>query len=594
MAAALLAAQYLTAIAFGLLGVASLVDFMRTREPANGWLALAIGMLAATAVLGRLQPLLTGAPARVMADVSLVALLASGYGLLRLRASFIPLSRRLRIGAEVGLVLVAAIAVLAQLPTSPDVRPTAFQSLVIALVVFAWAACVGEPIVRFWLAARGRPAVQRARLRSLSAGFAMIVAILVVAVIAPTALTSMGAKLVVQLLVLGIVPLLFFSFWPPAIVRREWRASEESALRAAIQDLLLYSRSRNELARRALEWALRLVGADAGAVVEESGELLANNGMEPAQARELMARVDAQTQSQVVSLRGQRQAAIVVRLPLAGGPGALIVVSGPFTPVFGTDELKRVVQYSTAITAGLDRAIVTERLSALEETKTHFLNLASHELRGPLTVIRGYLSMMEKGSLGEINEKVSRVLPLLVGKAEEMNLLIEQMLEAARLEEGRLELRPQRRDLRELVEHTVEMMRPLAGDKHSIRLEEPETAVPVTVDPDRIGTILANLIDNAFKYSPGGGEVACRVTVSNGVSQVAVIDRGVGIDAADMPRLFTRFGRVVTRETAHIGGTGLGLYLSRELARLHRGDITVESEPGAGSTFVLSVPSDPA
>ena len=171
-----------------------------------------------------------------------------------------------------------------------------------------------------------------------------------------------------------------------------------------------------------------------------------------------------------------------------------------------------------------------------------------------------------------------------------MNLLVEQMLEAARLEEGRLELRPQRADLRELATHAVELMRPLSGGQHALILESPESEVPVVVDRDRIGTILNNLLENAMKYSPSGGEVRCTVIRDKEVGKVKVTDTGVGIAPSDMPQLFTRFGRVVTKETSHIPGTGLGLWLSRELARMHGGDITVVSRPGKGSTFTLAVP----
>jgi signal transduction histidine kinase len=106
--------------------------------------------------------------------------------------------------------------------------------------------------------------------------------------------------------------------------------------------------------------------------------------------------------------------------------------------------------------------------------------------------------------------------------------------------------------------------------------------------------VVANLVHNALKYSPAGGEV--RVSASraaDGRAEVAVADEGVGIAAEDLDRLFTRFGRIVTPETAGIPGTGLGLYLARDLARRHGGDVGVTSEPGRGSTFTLALPAAP-
>ena len=110
------------------------------------------------------------------------------------------------------------------------------------------------------------------------------------------------------------------------------------------------------------------------------------------------------------------------------------------------------------------------------------------------------------------------------------------------------------------------------------------------VDSERIQTIVTNLVDNAVKYSPNGGEVACLVTLRGGLARVAVKDGGVGIAKADLNLLFTRFGRVPNPATNHLPGTGLGLYLGRQLARLHGGDITVDSVPGEGSTFTLHLP----
>jgi signal transduction histidine kinase len=183
------------------------------------------------------------------------------------------------------------------------------------------------------------------------------------------------------------------------------------------------------------------------------------------------------------------------------------------------------------------------------------------------------------------------VLPQLIARADEMNGLVEQMIEAARLEEGRLELKPEHADLREIAARALELVRPLADDAHPLVIDAPKDEVPVVVDSERIATIVSNLLTNAIKYSPDGGEVRCSVVRENSVAKVEVRDAGVGIASKDMPRLFTRFGRISNRATNHVPGTGLGLYLSRELARMHGGDLTVESVPGKGSTFTLAVPA---
>ncbi|HEY4026183.1 MAG TPA: PAS domain-containing sensor histidine kinase [Candidatus Dormibacteraeota bacterium] len=229
----------------------------------------------------------------------------------------------------------------------------------------------------------------------------------------------------------------------------------------------------------------------------------------------------------------------------------------------------------------------------LEQLKTDFLKLASHELRAPLGVVRGYISMIEDGTLGPVDTNVSSVLPLLRGKLDDMNRLINDMLETARLEDSALQLRLAPLDLRDIVHQSVRSLEPLADPRHGLITSTPGRSVMVMGDPSRLSMVLTNLVHNALKYSPDGGEVRITCTVTDGRAQVAVADQGVGIAPESLGLLFTRFGRVITQQTSGIGGTGLGLYLARDLARRHGGDVEVESEPGRGSTFTLTLPVAP-
>jgi len=228
-----------------------------------------------------------------------------------------------------------------------------------------------------------------------------------------------------------------------------------------------------------------------------------------------------------------------------------------------------------------------ERMASVERVKSEFLRLASHELRGPLGVLGGYLSMLDDGSLSP--QQLRPVLPVLSGKVAEMNRLVDQMLETARLEEGKLRLDTEHVELGRMVSEAVRAVLPLGAPRHQVVIDAP-LRVTVHADASRILTVLANLVGNAVKYSPGGGEVRCTVRAEEGKALVRVSDQGIGIAPEDLPRLFTRFGRVVTPQNSHIAGTGLGLYLARELARMHGGDITVESRHGVGSTFTFAMP----
>jgi PAS domain S-box-containing protein len=230
------------------------------------------------------------------------------------------------------------------------------------------------------------------------------------------------------------------------------------------------------------------------------------------------------------------------------------------------------------------------RMRELERMKSDFLNLASHELRGPLSVLRGYLSMIEDGSLGNLSSGMRQVLPVMTAKMREMNILINQMLETARLEDSRLVLNIEPLDLRDVAREAVESMRPLVDAAHRLTLDDGPAPVPVQGDRNRLVTIVTNLIDNGLKYSPAGGEVRVTVSRDDVAARISVADKGLGIDAVDLPRLFTRFGRLVNEDNSHIPGTGLGLYLARELTRMHGGDITAESKRRAGSKFTITLP----
>ena len=579
-------AQDLTALGFVLLGAATVREWYRHRGTAQAMLAISLVSLAIVAALGPIQTLI--GPSTVLGILVVVAFEVSGYFVLRFRDAFLPLSKRALQAATALLIVsclvgVAAVTVLAN-------ADRAVMTVVGLEIILAWSLFTGEPIVRFWLASRGMPSVQQARMRALSFGFAVLIAILVVDVLGGSALQSPLAIVITQLIALAIVPVIYVSFAPPALLRRIWRMGEESELRSAIQDLLIFSSTRQELAEKAAGWARRLLGAEGAFIVDSQGALMASAGVTRGEVEEIMSGRRVEPDGGLERALPGRGAAIVVPLRLTEGAGHLGVTAGTFTPLFGSDEVNQLQGYASAVAAGLERAKVTERLAAIERNKTQFLNLASHELRGPMTVVRGYVSMLEGGLLGDLNERGRKAVPVISAKVMEMNALIEQMIEAARLEDGALMLRPAEIDLRDVVIEAVEAARPLVDERHEISLRTPGRRVPVRVDAERVKTIVSNLVSNAIKYSPDGGVIECELTARGGIARVAVKDSGVGIAQGDLPILFTRFGRISTPHTDHLPGTGLGLYLGRQLARLHGGEITVESASGKGSTFTLHLP----
>ncbi len=583
-------AQNLTALGFVALGMATALEWYRYRGKAQGRLALSMVALSIVAALGRVQAMfgVSSAGAVVLGMVTIIAFLASGYYVLMFRDAFLPLSRRARQAATALLAVSCVIGVADATLLShagPQVLAVAGAVLILTWVVFA-----GEPIFRFWYSSRNLPSVQKYRMRAISFGFAGLVLILVYSLFGGGAVQSPAAIIATQLVALAMVPLIYVSFAPPGLLRRIWRMGEESELRAAIQDLLIFSPTRQDLAEKALGWAKRMLGGDGAFIVDWEGKVMASSGVSHSDAIEIMASRKGAREGGIEQPLAGRGAAIVAPLHLTEGSGFLGVTSGPFTPLFGSDEVNQLQGYASAVTAGLERARVTERMAAIERNKTQFLNLASHELRGPLTVVRGYVSMLEGGLLGNLNERGRKAVPVISAKVLEMNALIEQMIEAARLEDGGLMLRQQDHDLRDIVSAAVEAVTLVIDSTHDIRLRCPDRPVHVRVDGERVKTIVTNLLSNAIKYSPAGGTVDCEIVNRGGIARVSVKDKGLGIAKEDLPVLFTRFGRVSTPETDSLPGTGLGLYLGRQLARLHGGEITVDSEAGRGSNFTLHLP----
>jgi signal transduction histidine kinase len=573
-------------LAFALLAIRTFVSWVQQPDWRRGYLAIALGSLSILILISPLISTSTGFTSQAITDIAVLLFLGSGYGLLMFRDSFVPYRPgpiRIITGA---MVVVGILAIVLQLPSNPDSPHSALQTLDFVAIVGLWAYCILEPIVTFWRASMDRPAVEKARLRALGIGYAGLLLVVVIGTIAGT--LSDLLSVLVSLAALAIVPVLYVAFFPPAWLRRIWRQPEEDQYRRAMHDLLLYSPDRATLAERALGWSERLVGGDAAFVVDGDGSILASRGI----SREDAMALSARSSYRHVNERDgqdpwQHGRSVVIPLDLRQGRGAMVIMTGRLSPMFGDDELGRLRQYATSTTAGLDRVTLNSKIAALERAKTDFLNIASHELRGPMTVIKGYLTMLDSGAMGDLSAKARSVLPLLISKADEVNWMIEQMIEASRLEEGRLALKRRRFDIVELTDNAIDSVR-MQMSGHELKVDFPVEPIDADVDPDRFQIVIRNLLSNAAKYSATGSDIDVDVRRNGDKAFISVTDHGVGIQPEDLKMLFTRFTRI--ESSAHVQGTGLGLWLSREIALMHDGDLTVESKPGAGSTFTLSVP----
>lgn len=224
-----------------------------------------------------------------------------------------------------------------------------------------------------------------------------------------------------------------------------------------------------------------------------------------------------------------------------------------------------------------------ERLRELDRFKTDFLNAAAHELGTPLTPLQLQVHLLQADEVPP--ETRRRALTIVSRNVDRLTLLVQDMLDVARLQSGRLEIRREAADLAALVHDTVETFRPAAGDKHmAVHVDGPESLV-VAIDPKRTSQILYNLLSNAIKYTPPKGKVTLRYGLEGGRVRLQLQDTGLGFTEEQRQRMFVPFGRLHSHQMA-APGTGLGLFICRGIAERHGGRLEASSPgPGKGSTF---------
>ena len=236
------------------------------------------------------------------------------------------------------------------------------------------------------------------------------------------------------------------------------------------------------------------------------------------------------------------------------------------------------------------RNLTEER--ALDELKGEFVATVSHELRTPLAAIYGCAQTLLRLDIELDDEKRRRLLEVIAGESERLSRVAADILLANKLDSGRLQLEQQRLDIAQLANDVVEQMRSVHADRTDLEIEVvvPESRSFVAGDEDKLRQVLINLVDNAVKYSPEGGAVEVRVLPNATNVSVAVSDHGLGIPIAEQQRIFGKFYRVDPQLSRGVGGTGLGLYICRELVRRMDGCLKVTSREGEGSTFVVELP----
>jgi PAS domain S-box-containing protein len=288
------------------------------------------------------------------------------------------------------------------------------------------------------------------------------------------------------------------------------------------------------------------------------------------------------------ALHGVRHT-VAVPLVQGGEVMAVLVLCRRQRPPFSPDDVQTLVQLGGPAALALHNSYLYSRTEEAGRFKTEFLDMAAHELRTPLTVISGYLSVLRDGTYGPPPPNWAAYLQILEAKAAELRRLVDDLLLAARLDTGRLTSRMEPHDLREVVREGI------ASVAAEPELELPDEPVPVRCDREQLSRVVAHLVVNAFRYvrdgTPPWARVRLELERELGRAKLVVEDRGRGMPPGAERTIFERFTRLEDPEQPSAPGTGLGLYIGRELTARHGGTLLLEwSQAGEGSRFALYLP----
>jgi signal transduction histidine kinase len=270
----------------------------------------------------------------------------------------------------------------------------------------------------------------------------------------------------------------------------------------------------------------------------------------------------------------------------------IILIVLIFYGVLTSRAMVREVQHLRQMQAVMDHVTqMNGRLIEADRTKTRFVSFASHQLRAPLGGLRSYMVMLESGDFGTMNDKQREILRLNLGVLEQMLQTIESFLNLTKIELHKLELFRCEMNLRETIDRVIFGLAPLAAKKKLvIETDIPSSIKVIFCDSGKIYHVLTNLIDNAIKYTPSG-KITVSVTQEKDIVAVRVIDTGVGLEQEEISRLFASFQRGLAGVTLNQDGSGLGLFIVKNIVEAHGGHVLVESPgKGKGSTFGFTLP----
>lgn len=237
----------------------------------------------------------------------------------------------------------------------------------------------------------------------------------------------------------------------------------------------------------------------------------------------------------------------------------------------------------------------TERDHAMDacEIQSQFVSVVSHELRTPLTSIRGALDLLNSGTLGEIPQKAGRITDIAHKNSQRLAALIDDLLDAQKFEAGKMEMNMSPVNLAVLVTDSVAANESIESEIHvDIRTEGTDRPVFVSGDYDRLMQVMTNILSNAIKFSKPGGTIDISLSTTEKTATISITDHGSGIPPNSKDKVFGRFLQIDSSDQRKVGGTGLGMHITKQIVERHGGKIDYESELGAGTTFIVELAID--
>jgi signal transduction histidine kinase len=240
-----------------------------------------------------------------------------------------------------------------------------------------------------------------------------------------------------------------------------------------------------------------------------------------------------------------------------------------------------------------------KELERLNQLKSDFLSTVSHELKTPLTAIKGYVSLMKNRKIGPVNQQQLKCLTIADERVDHLNNLISDLLDLSKIEAAQYSIRPKSDDISVLIKNTVSSLKPIFQHKKlHLDVQIPDDLASVYMDAPKINQVLTNLLSNAIKFTPSGGKIQIKViqnvsktgSSGSGFIQVDISDTGIGLAPEEMDKIFGKFYQVDHSATREYDGTGLGLPIAKEIVELHGGKIWVRNRKEKGSTFSFTLP----